>query len=113
MLRTRSKKLPVLCMTILITSTIVTGCTWVKKTPGAERVRVVPLDRVTDCRNLGSVTAYTKDSVSVLNRSAEKVRQELQTLAMNDAVERQGDTIAATSKIQDGQQTFAIFRCLP
>lgn len=112
MLVRKSIKVITLSTCCIIASSLA-GCTWVKKSPGAERVRVAPIDRVSDCRNLGSVTAYTKDKLSIVNRSSEKVKKELETLAMNDAVERNGDTISPTSRIQDGQQTFTISRCLP
>lgn len=91
---------------------IVCGCTWVKATPEAKKVRLVPADRVADCRRIGAVTTYTKDKISVVGRKHNKVSQELETLAKNDAAKRGADTIVATTKVQDGQQDFALFRCL-
>lgn len=91
---------------------LVSGCTWVKKSSDAQKVRVVPADRVADCRKLGSVTTYTQDSITVVNRSEKKVAKELETLAMNDAARQGADTIVATSKIVEGRQDFALYRCL-
>jgi hypothetical protein len=91
---------------------ILAGCTWVKKTPEAEKVRLVPADRVMDCTDMGSVTTYTKDQISVVNRNAEKVAEELRTLAMNDAAERGADTIVEASSIVDGRQDFRLYKCL-
>lgn len=88
------------------------GCTWVKKTPAAENVRIAPKDLVVNCVNKGTVTTNTVDNVSVVNRSAEKVKKELETLAQNEAAKSGADTIVALTKIIDGEQTFGMYRCL-
>ena len=88
------------------------ACTWVKNTPEAKSVRVVPVDRVADCTGMGSVTTSTVDNVSVVNRNAAKVARELETLAQNEAADSGADTIVATTKVVDGRRTFALYKCL-
>ena len=75
-------------------------------------MRLVPADRVADCRRIGGVTTYTKDKISVVNRSEQKVSKELVTLAKNDAAKRGADTIVAVTQERDGQQDFNLYRCL-
>lgn len=106
---TRSFSLLILIAAISI---FASGCTWVKATPAGEKVRLVPADRVSDCRRIGGVTTYTKDKISVVNRSDKKVSSELITLAKNDAAKRGADTIVAVTQEKDGQQDFNLYRCL-
>lgn len=105
---TRSAKL--LIASVLLA--ILVGCTWVKKTPGATAVRVVPADRVADCKQLGNVSVSTLNNVSIVNRKAAKVEKELETIAQNEAAESKADTIVAISKIIEGRRTYAMYSCL-
>ncbi|GHA00398.1 hypothetical protein GCM10008090_06440 [Arenicella chitinivorans] len=91
---------------------VASGCTWVKKNPGADRVRIAPADLVGSCKSLGTVTSNTVNKVTVVNRSTKKVQSELETLARNEAAKSGADTIVVRSPIVDGQQTFELFRCL-
>ena len=97
---------------MLLSIISISACTWVKPTPDSDMVRVAPLDRVTDCKKLGSVKTHTKDKISVVNRKAEKVGTELETIARIDAAEMGADTIVATTKVVDGQQSFDVYKCL-
>ena len=87
------------------------GCTWVKTTPEAEQVRIVPRDRVADCKQLGDVSTYTKAKVAGVNRKATKVQEELETLARIEAAEMGADTIVAASQISNGRQTYTAYQC--
>ena len=98
--------------TVLLLTLVVGGCTWVKKTPQADNVRVAPIDRVADCTSLGSVTTSTVDNISIVNRNTSKVAKELETLAQNEAGGAGADTIVATTAIIDGRRTFALYKCL-
>ena len=104
----RTSKSSIMILLVMLFS----GCTWVKKTPEAERVRIVPADRISDCTSLGSVTTSTLNNVSVINRSADKVKSELETLAQIEAADMGADTIVASSRIVEGRQTFATYKCL-
>ena len=97
---------------MVMLSVFFTGCTWVKKSPEGVNVRSVPLDRVADCKSMGNVSTSTVNSISVVNRNAETVAKELETLAQNQAAESGADTIVAITKVVDGKRTFAMYKCL-
>ena len=87
------------------------NCTWVKTTPEAERVRIVPRDRVADCKQLGDVSTYTKSKIAGVNRKADKVKEELETLAQVEAAEMGADTIVVASEVSNGRQTYIVYKC--
>lgn len=88
------------------------GCSWVSLTPGGERIRVLTKDEVSVCERIGNTTATTKASVLGIGRSYLDIAEELQYLARNSAAGMGGDTIADESGIQDGRQTFGVYRCV-
>jgi hypothetical protein len=104
-----SKALPV---GIVLCTLLATACTWVETTPGGEKVRVLDADEVTSCKKLGTTTSALKDKIAGVNRSAEKVKKELETLARNTAADLGGDTVVATSEVLEGRQTFTVYRCV-
>lgn len=97
---------------LLFSVSLAAGCTWVKPTAEAQKVRLVPADRVADCVQKGRVTTSTMSTVSIVNRNPERVKEELVTLAQNEAVIAGADTIVTASKIEDGRQTFAMYDCI-
>jgi hypothetical protein len=97
---------------LLLVAVSFSGCTWVKNNPEASSVRVVPMDRVADCKNVGSVSTNTVDNIPVVNRNAAKVEREIETLARNEAAQSGADTIVATTIVVDGRRTFAMYKCL-
>ena len=103
---------PFSLLIVLLFTALLAGCTWVKNTPEAKKVRVVPADRVADCTSLGTVTTSTVDNISIVNRNVPKVEKELETLAQNEAADSGADTIVATTKVVDGRRTFAMYKCL-
>ena len=100
---------PILKFLPVITLSILTSCTWVKLTPAGENVAVLTTAEVANCERTGTTTVSVRDKV-VLDRDADKVALELRTLARNRAADR-GDAIVPTSRIDDGEQTFTIYRC--
>ena len=98
-------------LSLLLFAGFLTACTWVKSTPQADKVRVVPADRVADCQRIGELSTYTKARIANVNRKAEKVRQELETLGRIEAAEMGADTITTSSEIVDGRMNFIAFRC--
>lgn len=85
------------------------SCTWVKLTPAGENVAVLTQAEVGNCTRTGTTTVQVRDKV-VLERDADKVALELRTLARNRAADR-GDAIVASTGVENGQQTFVIYRC--
>ncbi|MCZ6618932.1 MAG: DUF4156 domain-containing protein [Gammaproteobacteria bacterium] len=86
------------------------GCTWVKLTEGGATVRQATEADIANCQKVGVVSAHTKDQV-VVNRSDNKVREELLVLARNEAARLDGDTIVAMAPPREGQQDFTAYKC--
>ncbi len=102
---------------LLLCALVVTalgGCTWVKMAPGGSEVRVVAAGQdVTACEKRGEVSVSVKDSLGPYERNDLRVRDELETLARNEAPGLQADTIQPRGEPNDGEQRFAAFRCGP
>lgn len=101
-----------LTLTAIATLILSTGCAWVKTTPDGEKVRVLDRDEVSTCQELGTTTASLLDKVAGINRNRQKVERELQILARNSAAKIGGDTVVPISEISDGQQRFAVYKCV-
>jgi hypothetical protein len=89
------------------------GCTWVKMAPGGAEVRVA---RATDnlataCVRRGEVSVSVKDRLGPYERNSLKVRDELETLARNEAPSMGADTVQPKTEPVDGEQRFTAWRC--
>lgn len=88
------------------------GCTWVQLAPGAKQVRVVAAGAApAGCEKRGEVAVSVKDSVAFYERNELRVRDELETLARNEAPGIQADTIQPLGDPADGEQRFAAYSC--
>ena len=97
---------------IVMLAFIVTGCTWVKLTAEGEKARVLSRPEVAKCKRLGQTTVSLKSTIAGVERNAEKVKKELETLARNHASDLNGDTVVPETEIKNGQQTFSVYRCI-
>lgn len=90
----------------------VTACTWVKMAPGADAVEVAPLGKnMASCQRMGHVDVSVKDRLGPYERDATKIRDELETLARNEAPGLNADTVQPAAEPNDGSQRFLAFRC--
>ena len=87
------------------------GCNWVPLTSEGEHVRVLQARAVTDCQSVGKVTSKTSDRVIIFARSDRKVREELESLARNEAVGLNGNAIVPIGTEINGRQSFEVYRC--
>ncbi|HEY5971150.1 MAG TPA: DUF4156 domain-containing protein [Pseudoxanthomonas sp.] len=88
------------------------GCTWVHMAPGASNVRVIAAGAApADCEKRGEVAVSVKDSVAFYERNALRVRDELETLARNEAPGIQANTVQPLGDPANGEQRFAAYRC--
>lgn len=89
------------------------ACTWVKIDPEAKQIRVV--DAGADMSRCGGmlseISVSVRDRVGFVDRNAIKVRDELETLARNQAADGQGDTLKPLSEPLNGEQRFGTWRC--
>ena len=79
-------------MLVLLLSLSVTGCTWVHMAPGASAVRVTSA-APSGCEKRGEVEVSVKHSIAFIDRNQLRVREELETLARNEAPGLDADTI--------------------
>lgn len=86
------------------------ACTWVHMAPGASAVRVAD-GPPTGCENRGQIEVSVKHSVAFYDRDPIKVRDELETLARNEAPGIGADTIHPLGAPANGEQKFAAWRC--
>ncbi len=91
---------------------VLTGCTWIALTPGGEKARVLSPGEASSCKPLGETRSSVQATLWIFHRNSVKVRGELEALARNEAATLGGDTVVATSDVDDGKQTFAVYRCL-
>ena len=86
------------------------GCTWVHMAPGAKAVRVVAT-APTGCEPRGEVEVSVKEKVGFYERNTLRVRDELETLARNEAPGLGGNTVQPMDGFEDGTQRFTVWRC--
>lgn len=88
------------------------ACTWVKMEPDGARIRVLAADAATGgCTARGEIGVSVKDKVGLYRRNDIKVRDELETMARNEAVSLSADAIKPLEEPYNGEQRFAAFRC--
>ncbi len=97
---------------VLITIlTLMNACTWVQLTSAGEQVEIRAINQVPGCERLGRASSTTMDRLILVDRSTEAQREELITLARNEAANMGGNVIVATTNINNGRQQFDVFRC--
>lgn len=105
-----SRLLPVLVLAGL--TLLPAACTWVKMEPGATRVRVLDASASTStCSALGEIGVSVKDRVGLYQRNDLKVRDELETLARNEAMKLGADSIQPLEEPAYGEQRFSAWQC--
>ncbi len=85
------------------------GCTFVHMAPGAAEVKV--LAAAPGCEKRGEVEVSVKDRLGPYERSESQVRDELETLARNEAPGVGADSISPITPPRDGEQRWAMWRC--
>ena len=98
---------------VLFSATLIgaQACTWVKSSDSGNAIHVAYDGNVSGCRDAGSINVSVADKVAFYHRPSLKVRDELETLARNQAASIPADTIKATSDPVDGSQSFEAYVC--
>ncbi len=86
------------------------GCTFVHMAPGASDVKVLAT-APTGCEKRGEVAVSVKDRLGPYERSESQVRDELETLARNEAPGLSADSISPLTRPNDGEQRWTMWRC--
>ena len=86
------------------------SCTWVHMAPGAKAVRVVE-SAPAGCQARGEVEVSVKESIAFYDRNPLRVRDELETLARNEAPGLGADAVQPLAAPKDGAQRYAAWKC--
>jgi len=99
---------PIRLLPLLLAATLaLPACTFVKMAPGADEVSVVALGRtLPDCEKRGEIEVSVKDRLGPYERDELRVRDELETLARNEAPSLAADTVQPKAPPADGEQRF-------
>ena len=98
-------------ITLILAAALATSaCTFVHMAPGAQAVRVVE-GPPAGCERRGEITVSVKDSVAFYERNQLRVREELETLARNEAPGLGADSVQPLGPPNDGEQRFAAWKC--
>lgn len=87
------------------------GCTWVEPDDAGKQVQVAYGKTLSACTHKGDVTVSVKHKVGLYRRNDLKVRDELESLARNEAARIGADTIQAADEPLNGEQRFAAYDC--
>ncbi len=90
---------------------ITAGCAFVSLTDAGAAVRVASAEAVVTCTNLGRVTASVVHEVGIIPRHPDAVQDNLNVTARNSAAGMGADTVVPATGVQDGKQTFNVYRC--
>ena len=91
---------------------VASGCAGLKLSEGGEKVRILDPAEVSSCRELGRTNTTTTWTVAGIPRPIETVSKELRIVARNSAASMGGDTIVPLTVIQEGAQTFLVYKCV-
>ena len=100
---------PVICS--LAAVALLSSCATVKLTEQGEKVRVLDPSEVASCKNMGRTSASVTAKF-IFDRPESAVKKELEAIARNGAGRMGGDTIVPLTIIENGQQTFEVFKCV-
>jgi hypothetical protein len=108
----QTSPLPRLLLAVALPLVAAAGCTWVHMAPGASAVRVLPQGTPpAGCEKRGEVAVSVRESIAFYERNDLRVREELETLARNEAPGLGADTIQPVSAPANGEQRFSAWRC--
>lgn len=88
------------------------GCALVDLTDAGAGVRLAKPEAVAACTNLGRVTASVVHKAGFIPRHPDAVQDNINVTARNSAAGMGADTIVPATKVEDGKQTFDVYRCL-
>ena len=100
----------IMSLALLATAVLGAGCTWVHMAPEARAVKVVD-GPPAGCAKRGEIAVSVKDSIAFYERNDLRVRDELETLARNEAPGLGADTIQPLGPPIEGEQRFAAWNC--
>lgn len=98
-------------MVVCVVGFVGFGCNWVPLSAGGEQVQLATAKFVEGCRQIGRTRAKTKPTFLGVKRSQATIREELRSLARNDAAVMGGTTVTPLGDVQNGEQAYGIYVC--
>jgi hypothetical protein len=95
---------------LFLSLALLAGCTFVQLSEGGAGVAQLGAGDIARCKPMGVVSTQTRDKV-VISRSAEDVREELNTLARNEAAKLSANAIVPIGIPENGAQRFRAYLC--
>lgn len=95
----------------LVAAFLLSSCATVKLTEAGEKVRILEPGEVASCRNMGRTNASVTAKI-IFERPESAVKKELEAVARNGAGRMGGDTIVPLTVVENGQQTFEVYKCV-
>lgn len=93
-------------------ASLTSACTWVKVNEAGANVAVANAANVRSCEKVRSVNVKVKDNfIGSMKRDPNKVATELTNMARNEASQFGGDTVVPVSLVQNGRQSFDVYKC--
>jgi hypothetical protein len=93
---------------LIALASLTSACTWVK----GGTVAVANAANVRSCEKVRTVNVKVKDNfVGSMKRDPNKVATELTNMARNEASQFGGDTVVPVTLVQDGRQSFDVYKC--
>ena len=96
---------------IVSAAVLLSACSGLKLTDEGEKVRVLDPNEISSCKNLGRTSTSVTARI-VVERPADTVAEELRIIARNSAARMGGDTIVPLTVVEEGQQTFVVYKCV-
>jgi hypothetical protein len=87
------------------------ACTWVEPDSRGREVRVAYDADLSACVKRGEVTVSVKHSIAGIERNSNKVRDELESYARNEAAALGANTVQALDEPDDGEQRYGAWIC--
>ncbi len=98
---------------LLCAITLLTACSFVDLDPQAKDIVVQnDSDALKNCESLGNISVSVWSKAETF-QSQKTVEDQLDTLAKNQAASLGGNTIKASSEINNGQRTYNVYKCKP
>jgi hypothetical protein len=98
-------------LSIIAAITLLSACSSLKLTESGEKVRVLDPADVSSCRELGRSNNKVTASLGI-ERPADTIEKELRIIGRNSAARMGGDTIVPLTVVENGEQTFVVYKCV-
>ena len=98
----------IVCITVVA---LPTGCRLVALESGANEVRVVDGATSQGCEDLGETTVKVPGKIGFVSRKTSTVEAELDILARNASLDLDGNAVAASGPVEDGERSYRVLRC--